>query len=278
MLVFVHINKTAGSTVRSILRSSYGSRHCDVEPWHGAWTDPPFSAADLRRVRAIYPRLASIAGHRVNGYVDLDDEGSDLAYFTVLREPLKLCASRFQYRLDHRKRDDLSFEDWIEKDWVRNAQTQRIAGSASAAEAIEIIERRGMFVGLTESFDESMVLLKALRAEDLDIGYERVNVAKRTTLANELLAAPDTRQMLLEANREDLDLYGFVGREIYPRFQQEYGPTLDTDVAAYREGRRERFDRWNMLRYRLKQHLLHKPLLSVYRQPRVRPVVEKLLG
>ena len=40
LLVFVHINKTAGTTLRYILRSSYGARHCDVEPWHGAWVDP----------------------------------------------------------------------------------------------------------------------------------------------------------------------------------------------------------------------------------------------
>ena len=35
VLVFIHINKTAGTTLRYILRSSYGTRHCDVEPWHG---------------------------------------------------------------------------------------------------------------------------------------------------------------------------------------------------------------------------------------------------
>jgi len=29
MLVFIHINKTAGSTVRYMLRSTYGVRHCD---------------------------------------------------------------------------------------------------------------------------------------------------------------------------------------------------------------------------------------------------------
>jgi hypothetical protein len=180
--------------------------------------------------------------------------------------------------LDHRKKDDLSFEDWIGKDWVRNAQTQRIAGSASAAAAIDIIERRSMFVGLTERFDESMVLLKALRAGDLDIDYARVNVAKRDTVAKDLLATPHTRQLLLEANREDLDLYEFVGREIYPRFQREFGPTLDADVAAYGEARRERFDRWHMVGYRLKQHLVHKPLLSMYRRHALRPIVEKLLG
>ena len=35
MLVFVHINKTAGTTMRYIVRSTHGSRHCDVEPWQG---------------------------------------------------------------------------------------------------------------------------------------------------------------------------------------------------------------------------------------------------
>jgi hypothetical protein len=276
MLVFIHINKTAGSTLRSILRSSYGSRHCDVEPWHGAWTDPPFSAEDLRRVRSIYPRLASIAGHRISGAVDLQAAG--LRYLTVVREPLKLCASRFQYRLDHRDRHDLSFEEWIEKDWARNAQTQRIGGTTDAADAIGVIERKDVFVGLTERFDESMVLLKGLRAGDLDIAYEPVNVARRNTLAGDLLGDERSRGLLEEANEADLELYRYVVEDLYPRFRREYGPALDADVAAYRSGQRGRFDRTKVARYRLKQHGLHKPLLNLYRRPWSRPAVDRLLG
>jgi hypothetical protein len=52
-----------GSTVRYMLPSSYGARHCDVEPWHAASEDPPCSAEDLRRVRTISPRWDRIAGH-----------------------------------------------------------------------------------------------------------------------------------------------------------------------------------------------------------------------
>ena len=169
VLVFIHINKTAGTTLRYILRSSYGTRHCDVEPWHGPWTDPPFSTSDLQRVRRLYPRLASIAGHRISGHIELEEAGTDLRYVTFLREPIALCASRFQYRLDHRKRSDLSFEEWIQKDWARDAQTQRIGGTADANDAIAVIRRKNMFVGLTEAFDESMIVLRALRAPDLDI-------------------------------------------------------------------------------------------------------------
>ncbi len=116
MLVFVHINKTAGSTVRYILRSSFGVRHCEVEPWHAQWADPPFSSDDLPRLRKVYPQLESIAGHRVTGYIDLYEKDTKFDYFTFLRDPVKTCASRFQYNIQYRKKKDLVFEEWIQKD------------------------------------------------------------------------------------------------------------------------------------------------------------------
>ena len=138
MLVFIHINKTAGRTVRYILRSSYGTRHCEVEPWHSPWEDSPFSASDLQRLRRIYPNLKSIAGHRLRGYVDLEANGTPNKYFTIMRDPLKTCASRFQFNV-HRKNKNLVFEEWIQQERVRNAQTKMIASSGDAAEAIRVI-------------------------------------------------------------------------------------------------------------------------------------------
>jgi len=253
VLVFIHINKTAGTTLRYILRSSYGTRHCDVEPWHGPWTDPPFSTSDLQRVRRLYPRLASIAGHRISGHTDLEEAGTDLRYVTFLREPIALCASRFQYRLDHRKRSDLSFEEWIQKDWARDAQTQRIGGTTDANDAIDVIRRKNMFIGLTEAFDESMILLQALRAPDLDIRYAPVNVAKSSNIAKDLLADERTRGMLVEANRADLELYEHVKRELFPAQLQEYGPSLPESVGALREEGRKGFNRRNLAMYGIKQ-------------------------
>jgi hypothetical protein len=276
MLVFVHINKTAGTTVRYILRSSYGARHCDVEPWEGTWSDRPFSTPDLLRVRRIYPHLVSIAGHRITGQEELQAPGIDFRYFTFLRDPVAMCASRFQYQIGHRKKKHLVFEKWIQGDWVRNAQTKRIAGTANASDAISIIDRREMFVGLTECFDESMVLLKALRARDLDIRYARVNVAKSSTVAKELLSNAATRQMIVDANREDLELYEYVRRELHPVFQREYGSSLRDAVAEYRSASHE-FDKRNLVLHRLKQYALHKPLLSLYRMKSTRRVVENLL-
>ena len=278
MLVFVHINKTAGRTVRYILRSTYGARHCDVEPWHARSSATPFSTPDLHRLRKLYPSLASIAGHGITGYVDLVEPGTEFRYFTVLREPLKLCASRFQYHVDYRGKKDLVFEDWIQQGWLRDAQTTRIAGTASATDAIDVIERKEMFVGISERFDESMVLLKALRAEDLDIGYTPVNVARRTTIAETLLADPKSREALVEANRADLELYEYVTTDLYPRFRTEYGPSLDEAVTSFRTDQRRGFNRRNLTVARLKQHGLGRPAGFLYRGRATGRVMEKLLG
>jgi Galactose-3-O-sulfotransferase len=277
LLVFVHINKTAGTTLRYILRSSYGARHCDVEPWHGAWSDPPFSSEDLQRVRKLYPRLASIAGHRISGYVDLEEAGTDFRYLTFLREPVALCASRFQYQLDYRKKQDLVFEEWIEKDWVRDAQTQRIGGTTDANDAIAVIRRKEMFVGLTERFDESIVLLQALRAPDLDIAYAPVNVAKSSDVAKQLLADATTRRMIEDANRADLELYEHVVNESYPAQQRDYGSGLAGAVAAFREGTQRGYDRRNLALYGLKQRGVLKPAIRLYRGRRTGGLVQALM-
>lgn len=278
LLVFVHINKTAGTTLRYILRSTYGARHCDVEPWHGAWSDPPFSTEDLRRVRKLYPRLASIAGHRIFGHVDLEEPGTDFRYLTFLREPVALCASRFQYQLDHRKKRNLVFEDWIRKDWVRDAQTQRIGGTTDPADAIALLERKTMFVGLTERFDESILLLRALRAPELDLGYAPVNVAKTSNVAKRLLGDERTRRLIVDANRGDLELYEHCVRERFPAQQRAFGAGLAEALERFAGERRESYNRRRLAAYGLKQRAVLKPTITLYRSNAAGPLVRALVG
>ncbi len=266
MLVFVHINKTAGSTVRYILRSSFGTRHCEVEPWHAQWSGSPFSSEDLWRLRKIYPRLESIAGHRLTGYIDLHEHGTQFDYFSFMRDPVKTCASRFQYNVQYRKKKDLIFEEWIQKDWTRNSQTKLIAGAADVEKAIRIIKDKNIFIGLVERFDESMLMLKALRAKRLNISYQRVNIASSNNIAKKLLSDENTRQMLVEANRVDQELYDYVDQELYPTYQREYGPSLADDVAQYQQTKANSFNSRNLNASRLKQYLIYKPILYVYRR------------
>jgi len=237
------------------MRSSYGLRHCQVEPWTGS----PLTAEQFRHIRRLYPRLRSFAGHRVTGHVDLGSD-TDLRYFTFVRDPLKSVASRFQHKVNVTGKD-LVFEEWIQGDRIRNHQTKRIAGVDDLDEAIRTIKQRDIFVGVTERFDESLVLLKALVADDLRISYRPVNVARDRTLAQELLGTERTRQLLTDAVKVDLELYDYIMRELYPTYQREYGHSLAADVARFRETQDNDFDRWNLTLSRLKHYLVYKPSL-----------------
>jgi hypothetical protein len=266
MLVFVHMHKTGGTTVSHILRSSFGVRHCQVEPWHARWTGPYFSAEDLQRVRRLYPNLKSIAGHRVSAFNDLHANGTEFKYFTLVRDPVKLCASRFQFKVQISGKENLEFEKWIQQDWPRNHQTKMLAGATDVNEAIRIIKEKNIFVGMTERFDESMVLLKALVANELNISYRPVNVAPKNSIKERLLSNKRTRQMLIESQQADLELYNYVKQELYPAFRREYGPSLEADVAAYQRTRSNTFNNLNLTLCRMKHYMIYKPSLYLYRK------------
>jgi hypothetical protein len=140
-----------------------------------------------------------------------------------------------------------------------------VAGAADADSAIRIIKDKNIFIGLTERFDESMLLLKGLRANNLNISYRRVNVATDNTIAQKILSNESTRQMLIEANQVDQELYDFVTQELYPHYQREYGSSLEKDVAQYQQTRENNFNQWNLTMSRVKQFMVYKPLLYIYR-------------
>lgn len=263
MLAFVHIQKTAGTTVNWMLRSSFGLRHCDVESWRSRFT--PLSADDLKLLRKFYPHLASIAGHRVMPYIDLGEVCPQIQYFTLLRDPIKRSASEYQYLL-HRQHENPppSLEDFIQRDNVRNVQTRRLAGKTDVDVAIRMIQNQSIFVGLTDYFDESMLLLKSLVANDLNIAYRPMNVIRTNSIAKGLLASEHARQMLAEANQADLELYAYVKQELYPFYQREYGDSFEEDVASYRQNRGG-LKQFNVILNRLHRNLVYKPALKLYR-------------
>ncbi|NIV12667.1 MAG: hypothetical protein GWN62_15725, partial [Aliifodinibius sp.] len=100
-----------------------------------------------------------------------------------------------------------------------------IAGVDDVNKAIQIIHDKNIFVGQTERFDESMMLVKARLANDLNISYRRVNVARDNSIAENLLTNKKTRRLLEEAQQVDIELYNYVKQDLYPAYQREYGPS-----------------------------------------------------
>lgn len=266
MIAFAHIQKTGGVTMNSVLRRSYGTKHCDVMPVRRGddYFLECYSASDHRWTARVYPRLRSIAGHLVKPHSDLYRVVPEVRYFTMLREPLKRMASHYQHVVQ-KLGGTLSFRDWVENPLLRDLQTRHIGGSDRFEEAAEILERRCFMAGLVERYDESLVLLRR-RAGDprMDIRYVARNIARENAIRDGLLADPETRGLLADLNREDVKLYRFVSEELLPRYRREYGPTLEADVAALRATLPGRRIHPREQLSRLKMNLLYRPLLRGY--------------
>jgi hypothetical protein len=283
-IAIVHIHKTGGTTLSGVLKSSFGGRHCLVSA-----EDPEapfFSADDLRRLRRFYPFIRSIMGHDIRTYGDLDAAAPGLTYITMLRDPLVRCASHYQYDVQ-RGGIDIPFEEWITHDVSPNRQTRHLAGpGASAADAIGVLEERVGFVGLVERYDESLVMMR--RALGLrEIRYARKWTAPSDDIKRRLLEDPRSRDLLVEANREDLEVYRHSLEVMFPRQVAAYGADLEGDVAAFREVNRG-VNRWRMYArpryawYVAKWRLLYDPWVRRRRrlalQNSVAPVSEVLRG
>jgi hypothetical protein len=272
---FVHIDKTGGRTVRAVLRNSLGTGHCEIRtPYARRPADPNdrsvwVTAADLHRVRRIYRGLRGIAGHNVKPCSDLQAEAPDLRYFTFLRDPVKRWLSHYKNKAGSYGRED--FARWADAEWTHDFQTRTLTGGTDAARAIELLERQVGFVGLTEAFDESLLMLGQWLGEPryrpeyravnqlADKSRRRDETRSRTDLA--YLEEPAVRARLAEINAVDQQVYDWAVRERFARQRAAYRGDLAADLAELRR-RNAALTEWDEpLSSRLLRNWVYKPAL-----------------
>lgn len=180
MIAFAHINKTGGTTMKFILRNSFGVHHCDVKTQHD---DGTFRDEELQFARWVFPGLRSIAGHHLRH--PSTALSGDIDFLTVLREPVMRFASHFQQNSRRTgrtgrwwkaggatsPRHPLTLEQFVQKS--SNLQVRCIVGAADVERAKKELQSRYFFVGLTERFDESVRVLEKLCPYPLDPRYRR---------------------------------------------------------------------------------------------------------
>ncbi len=275
MYAFVHIDKTAGTTLNAILRRSLGTRHCDIRlPIAKRRADGRdhrgvVEASDLRRVRRLYRNLRGIAGHNVKPFADLPAECPEIRFFTVLRDPVARFRSHFLNRSGRYTRED--FERWTGSAWVQNWQARMIAGEACADKAIALLESRFGFVGLTERFDESLLLMgQWLREPRFRAEYRPLNqlsqkrrprdIARQQTDTS-YLQTDDALALMRAANAEDQKVYDYVTSTMYPRQVAGYQGELAADVRRLQQRRETAGRLTEPMLSRLVRNYVYKPLL-----------------
>lgn len=221
MIVFVHIEKTAGTTLKFNLRNTFGKRHCDTKKNK----KQIFDQRDLEFAQKVFGKIDCISGHNlVEPTTHL--AGSETFFITFLRDPIERSASYYQ---DHclRGKYKISFEDWMKEDKRHNMQTKRIAGSNDLEKAKKILYENYQFVGLTERFDESLKLLSVVLPMDLNLKYKRKLIAQDNTIKNNLINTPATYQILKDCNKQDIALYDFVKNTLFEERIQQHKQDIE---------------------------------------------------
>ncbi len=260
MLAFVHIEKTAGRTFRSILRRNFGVGYCDVRPLFparhkqfdsasqeiynrivlGDGHPSQFGPGDLRMYKRLAPWVRCIAGHSVRSCLGLERVSPELRYVATFREPISRYLSHYTYgkRSAARSPFTFSFEEYLEKQNFSNFQTKKIAGTENLEAAKAILNSRFLLVGDMNTFDEFLVLLRQkFGGKRFNIDYRSINVRRPENSDGFVKFAERVRQN----NSVDIELYEYVVNTILPRQRAEYGPGLQESLALFKKEKASKY-------------------------------------
>ena len=223
-LLFLHLPKTGGISLRSVIFSNYPpSVIYQIEP-----SSPVRSIRHLKSLpKKDLARLRVITGHTLWGVHRILSQ--PFVYLTMLREPVERVLSLYSYVRSsptHRLYKEanalgISLQDFLRWDKVRheveNQQTKLLAGrwSVNVTCTDELLEmaknhlEKYMAVGLTERFADSLSLFAHV------FGWRNVSVVRANVTAKRLRREDideDTLQFIAELNRCDMELYRLAQR------------------------------------------------------------------
>jgi hypothetical protein len=266
MYAFIHIPKTGGSTLRHMLRQSFGGRHLDIKvPSRQRTAQVQVSDVDMRRARRVYPRLEGICGHRVNCFSGLEKTEPMIRFFTFVREPVARFISHFHHH-QRLKPTGVTREDFLEfcaDPHQRNVQCRWLGGTDAAERSMEMLRLHIGFVGLTGDFDASVLLFNRwLNHPDFRMAHAPRNIQPNRP-AFDMVGDEELMAAAREANAEDLIVYRKIVDEIYPAQIASYGPGLETDLQKLRQDNQSYRDEGESTWARFKRNVLYKPLLHL---------------
>ncbi len=244
-VIFCHVPRTAGTTLNRIIERQY-------DPQENYWIgrDSP----DDRELRAMSPerrkQIRMLRGHFPFGLHECFSGPS--AYFTLLREPIERVISFYFFvrrEPEHYAHEALLAKDMTLQRYVESRQTPITSNFATRmlsgtwagkpdepcdedtlALAKRNLDEQFTVVGLTERFDETLLLLKQ-RFGWGNVCYRQHNVT-RSRPARETLSA-ETLAVLHEHNRLDLALYDHA-KVLFERQVTAAGPGFATIVRRFR--------------------------------------------
>ncbi|MBA4493028.1 sulfotransferase family 2 domain-containing protein [Paenactinomyces guangxiensis] len=223
LLIFSHIPKTGGLTMRRIIDQHFKPRQIFKYPsHHAARSLRSLSASDVAPVRCVY-------GHCPFGVHQYFHK--PFKYITMVRDPVSRIISTYYFIRSspsnklHSKVKRMSFEQFVTSKNQRiqtpltNHQTRFISGKKNPdlKLAIDNIREHYAFVGITEMYPESVFLLNRM------MGWRQTPYTKENITKSRPKKAPvsnDIIQYIKEKNALDYMLYEYCKARLLKKIEQ----------------------------------------------------------
>jgi hypothetical protein len=232
LLIFLHIPKTAGRTLESVLDRNFSqSSQFDLNSWTSVWDRadelkslPDSDKKAIRLIRGHYP-------FGIHSYLP-----GEVKYFSFLRSPVERVASLYEYikrNQDHHlyylvSEKGFTIKDFLQSDIsdeFRNSQVRMISGHSNRNQnirssktdllnqALDNIEKYFIFTGTVETFDISLLIL-AQKINLHYVFYETKNAAPR-----KITLSDETIEEIKSYNELDLKLWSTISDRILEEYQ-----------------------------------------------------------
>lgn len=219
-LAFVHIPKTAGMSLHSVLKKSFGE---DVSYRAG---DAQNRAAFLKAPFGHYFGYRYMTGHL--SLKEMVDKGVDAPFVSVIRNPIDRLGSLFRYinNSDHGDHKGLNFRGvdqfvkYLQKQRLDDMQCWQFGNNKSFKSAIEYINRHHVYVAPLEYYDDFLVTLSEVLGDHLENVHENISPKGRVVSLTD-----DDIQKLLPFVQEDLKLFEYI-HDNYDAIKQRFMENL----------------------------------------------------
>lgn len=215
-LVFVHIEKAAGSSVHELMYANFFPYYVASPLRYTKFNDNHsdfVSDRELDLVFKVTPKLVAAGGHSLRAYESIDD--SRYCFFTFLRDPIKRYLSHYFYQNEVMELE-WDLQDFLQNEYFHDFMCKKICGEADAEKAISIITHENFCVCLVERYEESLNKLKKYIESNIKIGSfhtysEKVNSRiDRRNAAEEGELISGYMDTIRQNNSEDLKLYQYA--------------------------------------------------------------------
>ncbi|MDJ0569299.1 MAG: sulfotransferase family 2 domain-containing protein [Pleurocapsa sp. MO_192.B19] len=247
VIIFQHIPKTAGTTLRYIIQYQFPPNAiCELYGSSGPHAQRIDKLKNLpesqrKKIKIINTHLGFGLHHFLQ---------QPYTYITFLREPVSRAISMYYYyqKTKNPRFLNLSLKEFIQTyGGVQNGMTKNLAGIVLQSQlsnnnksqelcctrkSLEIAQRNIQehfkFIGISERFDESLLLLRKFLGWKIPL-FDKSNISKKPKDI-----AQDTLKLIENLNELDLELYEYA-KAIFEEMIERQGSSFNQELEEFQQ-------------------------------------------